>query len=367
MSETGAFCPSCGAPTGDAAVAHGAASGPDRRRQSLCDACYLETFALADAPDEVTVTVCARCGAVQRGSTWEDIGADDYTDVAIGAVSDALAVHVDADDIEWGVEPEQAGPNTIRMRCSIRGAVRGEPVAEELVIPVHLSRGTCTRCSRIAGDYYAGVVQVRATDREPTPEEADRAVELAGEVVAAMEETGDRNAFVTEVREVPGGVDIKVSTTKIGAKVARRVVAEFGGGFESSETLVTRDEDGSDVYRVTYAVRLPAYVPGEVIDPGDGDGPVLVRSVRGNLKGLRLGSGAPYERALPIEGARRLGHRDDAEETALVSIEDDHAVQVLDPETARAETVSRPAFLDPSAETVPVLKSRAGLHVLPEP
>jgi nonsense-mediated mRNA decay protein 3 len=40
-------------------------------------------------------------------------------------------------------------------------------------------------------------------------------------------------------------------------------------------------------------------------------------------------------------------------------------VQVLDPETYESKTVPRPDYLDPDAETVPVLKSRAGLHVLP--
>jgi len=41
-------------------------------------------------------------------------------------------------------------------------------------------------------------------------------------------------------------------------------------------------------------------------------------------------------------------------------------VQVLDPETYEAKTIARPDYMDPDAEEVPVLKSRAGLHVLPE-
>jgi nonsense-mediated mRNA decay protein 3 len=136
-----------------------------------------------------------------------------------------------------------------------------------------------------------------------------------------------------------------------------------------SRRLITEDGDGNRVYRMAYAVRLPPYRPGEVIDPGDGDGPVLVRSVRGNLKGRRLASGERYEadhedRIAPE--ADRLGHVDDAEETTLVAVEDDHAVQVLDPETYRAETIPRPGDVDPDAGTVRVLKHRDGLHVVPE-
>jgi len=132
---------------------------------------------------------------------------------------------------------------------------------------------------------------------------------------------------------------------------------------------VTEDGDGNEVYRVTFAVRLPRYRAGEVIDPEDGDGPVLVRSVRGNLKGTRLATGEDYEASFE-EGdapdARRLGTREDAAETTVVAVEDENAVQVLDPETYAAETIPRPDYFDTDADEVPVIKSRVGLHVLPE-
>jgi len=38
---------------------------------------------------------------------------------------------------------------------------------------------------------------------------------------------------------------------------------------------------------------------------------------------------------------------------------------VLDPETFESVTVPRPAYLDTDADEVPVIKSHAGLHVLP--
>ena len=120
---------------------------------------------------------------------------------------------------------------------------------------------------------------------------------------------------------------------------------------------------------MTYAVRLPRYRQGEVIDPDDGDGPVLVRSVQGNLKGVRLATGEDYEASFEAgetPDARRLGFREDGQPTTLVAVEDDNAVQVLDPETFESKTVPRPAYLDTDADEVPVLKSHAGLHILPD-
>ena len=376
MTDSGSFCPNCGAPVPaepDRQVppasggAGSSASAAGRREDRLCDACYFERFDLIDAPERVQVRVCGSCGAVHRGNRWVDVGATDYTDVAVEAVSEALAVHVDAEGVSWVVEPEQVDPTTILMHCTVAGVVRGRAVEETVTVTVNVSKETCTRCGRIAGDYYAGVVQVRAEGRDPAPEETRRAAEIAHEVVAEMSETGDRDAFVTEVSEVDGGLDVKVSTNKIGGKVANRLVSEFGGTVSSSETLVTEDSDGQEVYRVTFAVRLPRFRPGEIVDPGDGEGPVLVRSVVGNVKGRRLATGERYEaKHDEVAEATRLGSVDEAEDTTLVAVEDDRAVQVLDPETYESKTVPRPADLDPEAETVRVFKSRAGLYVVPD-
>ncbi|MFC7224491.1 60S ribosomal export protein NMD3 [Halalkalicoccus sp. GCM10025322] len=368
MSRSGQFCPRCGDPVEDGERPD-LPGAPAARETGLCDACYFEDFELVSAPDRLTIRVCAQCGAVHRGNRWVDVGAEDYTDVAIDAVSESLGVHLEAREVAWQVEPEQVDQNTIRMHCYFTGVVRGEPIEEHVVVPVTISRETCTRCGRIAGDYYASTVQLRARGREPTSEEREATKEIAHAVVEEMEATGDRNAFVTEIAEREGGLDIKVSTTKIGKKIAGRVVNRFGGSFDSSETLVTEDEDGNEVYRVTYAVRLPPFTRGDVIDPEDGEGPVLVRSVHDTVKGRRLTTGERYESAFEegdAPGGRKLGRAEDARETTLVSVEDERAVQVLDPDTYHTETIARPDFLDVEAETVPVLKSRAGLHAVPE-
>ena len=361
MSQSRQFCPRCGDPV--ESRERDATNG----RTPLCFECYFDDFSLVDAPDRIEVAVCATCGAVERGNRWVDVGARDYTDVAIDEVTEAIELHVAAEDFSWQVEPEQVDENTVRMHCLLSAVVHGRPVEKQVTVPVKISRGTCQRCGRIAGDYYASTVQVRARGRTPSDTEVSRALDIATEYVGEREAEGDREAFITDIDETSDGADVKLSTTQLGQAVADRIVRQFGGTVEESATLVTEDEDGDEVYRVTYAVHLPEFTPGDIIDPDDG-GPVLVRSVRGNLKGVRVTTGEPYEAAFEdgiAPDARRLGRREDAEETTLVTIEDANAVQVLDPETYESKTVSRPAYLDADADTVPVLKSRAGLHVLP--
>lgn len=367
-SDVGTFCPRCGDP-----IESSGEGGVTRRERALCDDCYFDDFDLVDAPEKLNILVCGRCGAIRKGNRWVDVGAKDYTDVAIEETSEALGVHVEAEDVQWEVTPEQVDQNNLRMHCHFHGIVRDQVRTAEVTVPVSINRGTCTRCGRISGSYYASVVQVRAINREPTTEETERAKELAHRIVGDMEATGDRNAFVTEITPGDPGIDIKLSTTKIGKKLSQKLVEEFGGSFTDSETLVTEDEDGNEVYRVTYAVRFPEFHAGDVIaldDETDDGGPVLVTSVRGNLKGRRVNTGEPYEASYEVgdsPDARRLGTRKDAEEATVVTVEDENAIQILDPETFQATTVPMPDYVPDDPETVPVLKSREGLHVLPEP
>lgn len=233
---------------------------------------------------------------------------------------------------------------------------------------VSIGRGTCTRCGRIAGGSYGSVVQVRASDRSVRSEEADRAVEVAHEVTAELATKGDREAFVSEVTDDGHGPDIKLSTPKLGRRIATELIERFGGSVSESETLVTEDGDGNEVYRVTFAVRLPAFRPGDVIDVPDAEGPVLVQGVRGNLKGVDLRTGEPFEVAFDagvVPDANLIGSRDEAEETTVVSVPDENAVQLLDPATQETVTVARPDYVDPSATAVEVFRAADALYVLP--
>jgi nonsense-mediated mRNA decay protein 3 len=363
MSDSGAFCPRCGD-----SIELPRERRAERGEPALCDACYFEDFELVDAPDRIQVTYCSDCGAVKRGKHWEDVGARDYTDVAIDAVTEALSVHVDADSVSWAVEPEQVDQTTVRLTCHFSGVVRDTPIEATVVVPAKLAAGTCDRCGRIAGDFFAATVQVRAAgDREPDDAEIAAAREIATEYVAEKEAGGDRDAFVSSIAEVDGGLDVKVSTTQLAREIARRIVEHHGGSVDSSERLVTEDGDGNRVYRTAHVVRLPPVSTGDVIDPDDGGGPVLVTSAHQTVSGIRLASGEDFEADFEDLPERTvLGDRSDATETTLVAVEDEHAIQVLDPETYEATTIPRPDFVDPDAETIPVFKHREGLHAVPQ-
>lgn len=346
MAERQAACPRCGDPVD--------------REGPLCDACYLEQFEMLDAPEEVRIGVCTRCGSVEVDE-WADLGDREYGDVAVEAVTDALAVHVEATDITWTVDVEQVDRNALNVTAGFEGTVRSQRVDEQVAVPVRLDRVTCPRCGRIAGDDHDAIVQIRAAGRTPTETEREDAIDLAREVVAERIDDGDREAFVTDVERTGDGANLKVSTASIAAIIANRIVESFGGSRSRSRRLIG-ESDGQHVYRTTETVRLPALREGNIVAPADGEGPVLIEAA-GGPTGRRLDTGA--ERTVDPDRAKRVGHVDDAAETTLVAIEDAHAAQVLDPDTLQAVTVPRPSYLDDTADAVRVLRTPEGLHVVP--
>ncbi len=339
-------CPECGAPTSEG---------------ELCDECYADGLDVAALSDEIEVRVCSKCGSYVRDGGWTSHGEplpDD--ELAVAAVKDELGVHVEAREPRVEVSVESRDPNVLRLGVETVAYVRGYRVEDERRVRVVLRRETCPTCAKRSGGYYESVVQIRAEGRDPTEEETERALEHAYEV--AGRDYGDRDTFVTKTEEVRGGLDIYMSTSNAGMQIARRMTEEYGGGYDDTATLVG-EKDGEELYRVTYAVSLPEFVPGDVVST-DGTA-LLVTDNDGILKGVDLRTGR--RRSVSDADAEKelIGRVDDAEEATLVTVSDDE-VQILDPSTYETVTVQRPSFLVArQGEEVEVLSTNEGVFPVP--
>ncbi|MDZ7687663.1 MAG: NMD3-related protein [Halobacteriales archaeon] len=340
-------CPECGAPT---------SAG------ELCDECYADGVEPLAVPDEIEVRVCAKCGSYVRDGGWtsHDEPLPDE-ELAVAAVKDELRMHVEAREPRLSLGVESRDTNTLEVSVEAVAYVRGYRVEDERAVRVRLKHETCPTCAKRSGGYYESVVQIRAEGREPTEDETERALEHAYGI--AGRDYGDRDTFVTKTQEVRGGLDIYMSTNDAGMQVARRMTDEYGGSYDDSATLVG-EKEGEELYRVTYAVSLPEFVPGDVVVAEDT--PLLVTHNDGVLKGIDLRTGD--KRSFSDVSPERIGRADDAEPTTVVSVSDDgKEIQVLDPETYETVTVPRPSFVVVSqGEEVKVLSSSEGVYPVPE-
>jgi nonsense-mediated mRNA decay protein 3 len=344
------FCPKCGRET---------------EEEGLCKACFAEKYVVFEVPRVLDVRICAKCPSYKVGDAWVDTSLDTYEDLVKKATSRtvrlAITVSKDVRDPQVTVAPELVGPQVLNVAVSVSGEIGGRPVSTDAVVEARVRKETCDVCSRIAGGYYEGIIQVRAEGRFPTKEEVSRCLKIVENAVARAAKSGDRLAFITDVFPLPEGADVYMGSSTCARQASRAIVDEYGGTVNEAPKLVGA-KDGKDLYRITFAVRLPEIVPGDIVAMRNQV--VLVEKLGKRISGVDLANGQSTS-APEDEKLERIASRSEAVKTVLVS-GDAGSVQILDPETYEAITIKRPAFLSRKAgEEVWSVKTSRGVFLLP--
>lgn len=368
MSELGLFCPSCGnaVERGQWRIAQGESGELEGGRENvLCNQCYFDQFELVKLKERGSIQICSICEAICRKNKWVDKKEGLEEEMISEVIEEGLEIQKDVKDISWRFDLENIDSKTLHVKCEFEGTARGERVVEKRIVEIQIVRESCDICRKKSGGHYTGEIQIRASSRKPTKVEKNRSIEIANEVANRRRSLGDRNDFVSKIVEKKEGIDIRISTSKLGQKISKSIMEELGGSVSTSETLLTEDRDGNRVYRIAYLVRLPAIIIGDVIDIRDGKGPILIKSTGNVLKGIRLISGESYKGSVKDEKFNRIQHVSNVGKTSIVSIEDTYSMQILDPESYRPITIARPTFIGPNLKEVKVVKTEEGVYVLP--
>jgi nonsense-mediated mRNA decay protein 3 len=306
-----------------------------------CRDCFLKTLTLAWIPDIVRSIICPLCGAVKKGGIWEGNTAE-IEDVIQEGIKEALKLCPDSEDIKVLIDLTSSDPSIYRAGINVNASVKGIRTNAALSTEVRISRETCDTCSRISGGYYEAVIQVRADGRFPDEEEQEQLVELIKEVIERQYRKGYRLAFITKVVELPEGTDVYIGSNSSARQACKLAAERFGCSYSESPSLFGK-KDGKDIYRITYSLRLPMFVPGDIINTDVGA--VLIRHSGKRTSGLLLGSGLEFsENTNRLKNAVKTADVEDAMDAVLVSVEDD-IVQVMHPTTFKSVTLKKPAHL----------------------
>jgi nonsense-mediated mRNA decay protein 3 len=235
------FCPQCGKQT-------------DELFDSVCKECFKQGIRLIDV-EKVEVSVCPHCGCYFKGKDKTSIDA-----VVEDAVRNAIRKRYGCDS---GVVIHEVvmGAKIVGVVVDAHAAIKGVEIAERGDVTVILKRATCERCSKIAGGYYAGIVQIRAEDRIPTDDELVLAEEIA---YASLGEVN----FISKEVVLKEGLDLYVSSMECGRRISNEIVRRLGGSYSESQKLYGR-KDGKNIYRVSFSVRLPGFKAGDMVQIDD--------------------------------------------------------------------------------------------------
>ncbi len=342
-----AFCPRCGGTGGEG-------------RDGLCGRCRLAETRWLECEPRAVHTYCPSCGAQKSGQVWTD-SEQERAEIGPGLALSAIKLHPEVRRPQFNVAIREISSNRSQADVDVSGTLYDVPISDRCTVELVWQKEQCDRCNRIAGSYYEGFVQVRATDRRLTDREIEAATRIAHETEAQLQAEGDRLSYVSDLQETRDGLDIIVGSQTIGQAIAQAVAQRLGGRSSTHPKLVG-EKAGRPIYRITYLVRLHPFLRGDVIDVGGVD--LEVASAESDhVRGVDLATGRT--RTVREEEPKRLiGHGSDAME-ALVAYIDNGMLGLIDPVSSAPVEVPRPSWLNVEAgEHVRVLRDRDRLVVL---
>jgi nonsense-mediated mRNA decay protein 3 len=306
------ICPKCGKPTDE----------------GLCGSCRVEETEWLICEPRVQCTQCPTCESLKTGSIWADnhLGREDL--IAELTMS-GMKIHEDLEDYKVILSHYDPSPNRTNVKVTIEGTLYGIHVEKSCNILIVWIGEQCDRCSRLSGNYYAGVIQVRAEGRKPDEWEKERALEIAHNIEDSCQNEGDRLSFITKFEETKDGVDIVISSHSIGEAISKEIKNRLGGKYTRHPKLIG-EKKGKQVYRITYSVRLPKFRRGDILEI-DRNYFEVRSNESGTMRLFDLKNGE-IRYVNENEPARLVGNVLDSE-TALVAYRENDTFGMLDPKT----------------------------------
>jgi nonsense-mediated mRNA decay protein 3 len=327
--------------------------------ESLCVECFLANNRFTKVPDHVDLVQCYHCKEFLLRGRWQKVTLDE---AIRDAARDSLEIKRGAEVTRVRQEVHAADDYNFHVTMHVALEYSDLRMEEENKTIVRLKNGVCPRCSKIMGSYYESIIQIRGRERKLTDAQKERLVySIQDKVQEAQDE--NREMFISKLEEVPGGFDAYLSSISLGKSIAHELADKYGAEVKESSTLVTQKE-GRDVYRVTFLVRLPSYLKGEVIlHKGR---PHLVTSITSSkTKLINLKTHEPLmENNMDLREVRMIGKKEDILEAVVLS-ESAKEIQVMHPRTYATVELRKPPGFKVEGETVRVLLFEDEIYLVP--
>jgi len=326
---------------------------------SICPECYAKRHVWARLPDHVDLVLCTHCSSMEVGEDWQDIGS-----VGEGietVLRSSLELPDGAKLIDLKVRLEERDPRNMLASVDVRLTTHGLEFDRSLSTVVRMKRGSCKECSKMMGSYYEATVQVRTSGREREGESEEEIESFVRSRTDALRK-GSRSVFISRTERVRGGLDFYFSTAKAARSIARELQDTRCAEYKESSSLWGK-RAGEELSRMTYLVRLPGFGPGDIVEYESRD--YLIRSMSkgsvhavdlrtGNSRPLKMKEASDFKVSRP---ASEISH-------AVVLMETDVDVQVLDPESMTPLDLRKPQGYVRKGDQIRLAKTRLGVYVL---
>jgi nonsense-mediated mRNA decay protein 3 len=327
---------------------------------NLCEDCFKSKKQLVEVPEIIDLKLCTHCGARERGKQWLDESSID--EAVENTVQDKIIIdnEVEASDLDLIINFED--DKNLQVKVSITLFFKTLQIESEHNLRVRLKSGICNRCSKIAGDYYESIIQVRGDDRNLSSDELKKAQNLVETEVEVMQ-AKDRSIFITKTEKIHGGINFYIGNTQGGRNLAKLIAATFNAKISSHPSFAGH-KNGHGIYRTTFLVKLPKFRNGDIIEVEH----KLIKIIEYKTtkvpaidleKGIKV-----FIKPKDVHKGKLLGYEDDLVQEAVVVAETKHELQVLDPDTYKTIDVIKPRSFCQKGDTVKLIKYKDNIYII---
>jgi nonsense-mediated mRNA decay protein 3 len=326
---------------------------------NLCADCFRAKKQFIDVPNIVDVKLCNHCGARERGKQWLDV--ESIESAVEASLIDKIKLNDDVESSNFKFQFEYEDENNLKVILNSTLWIKGLKIEDDYEIKVRLKHSVCNRCSKIAGDYYEAILQIRAEDRELDPEEIDTSVDLVETEVNTMQ-VNDRSVFISKYEKIHGGLDFYVGSTQGCRNLAKLIAVKFGGKISSHPSFAGH-KDGHGIYRTTFLVKLPKFRKNDFIEV-EGKIIKILEYKTTKIPVIDLITGIKiFIKPKDIQNGKLIG-RDEIIQDAVVVAESKKELQILDPDTYKTIDVIKPRNFKLKGDSVRIVKYKGSIFLL---
>ncbi len=251
----GRFCPVCGRKV-------------DFTIEGLCVECYKKSHPIIERLPEVKVTLCKNCYSYKLGGRWH-VPPPEVTNI------EELVLYVAKrkilqgikkgkyEEVEVSLENEREGYTAVLEIKGKSHELIPKSYVEEYRIPLEVKYTLCPACMDLKGKVERAVVQVRAKDRQLTPEEYKSIKAVINKAIAKMSKES-REALPIKIKG-DKYIDITFSSQKAAKRVASELQKSFP--FRRKDTLKVIGVSSTGRLRTKLTIRLllPEFKKGDIV------------------------------------------------------------------------------------------------------
>ncbi|MBN2150206.1 MAG: hypothetical protein JW839_02050 [Candidatus Lokiarchaeota archaeon] len=275
------------------------------KRYKTCKACYDKEHPLFTlGKGSLAIQICPTCmryrSIDEEDKAWNVPAVKAYKEVWIQAIYQFIVARIPGHEkldffIDFKHEPgvlDSGRKKVVWLELAGRERDEAEPREATAMVQLLYSVGTCNECAQKRVGYHNSVIQLRAGMKRAKSDAMIEQMRHDVELLAAQTHFHG-TAPVTSIERVPGGVDIKLASKKLGKVVAGQLRKKYCVGIKESFKLVGVDKGtGADLTRQFYGIRLLPFFPGDVLLlPRSGEPCLVLKTTSAMIHLLSLASG----------------------------------------------------------------------------